>query len=198
LGDYKKYDKNVSFKNKLFRKLILNLSEIYDVGIHPSFFSSKKNNGGKLAIEKERLEKIAGKKVVKSRQHFLRLFFPKTYRNLIKNGIEQDYTMGYSVQTGFRAGICTPFNFYDLEKEMETNLKIYPFQVMDVTLREYLGMEPKEAKTEIGQLMEEVKKVGGTFISIWHNETLNNSVLWEGYREVFEWMNETGFRWANE
>lgn len=198
LGNYHKFDKNISHKNKHFRKLILALSEKYDVGIHPSFFSSIKSNLGSLSVEKNRLETITDKKVAKSRQHFLRLFFPKTYQNLINQGITEDFSMGYSAQTGFRAGICTPFNFFDLEKDLETNLKIYPFQVMDVTLHEYLGLKPEEVKIEIGQLMEEVKKIGGTFISVWHNETLDDSGTCKGFREVFEFMNKTGFRWVNE
>jgi len=46
--------------------------------------------------------------------------------------------------------------------------------------------------------MNEVKKVGGTFVSIWHNETVNDLGEWKGYRDVFEKMNRLGFKWANE
>ncbi len=48
------------------------------------------------------------------------------------------------------------------------------------------------------KIMAEIKKVGGIFVSIWHNETVNNQGIWEGWREVFEKMNELGFKWANE
>ncbi|MBN1986205.1 MAG: polysaccharide deacetylase family protein [Prolixibacteraceae bacterium] len=198
LGDYARYDKNVPFKNKHFRNLIKQISNKYTVGIHPSFSSSKKKGKKKLAKEIQRLEQITGKKAEKSRQHFLRLKMPVTYKRLLKNGISEDYTMGYSSHSGFRAGICTPYYFYDLKKERETKLRIMPFQVMDVTLRNYMQLSPEEAKKEIMDLMQEVKNVGGTFISIWHNETLNDLESWKGYREVFEEMNKTGFTWANE
>jgi len=46
--------------------------------------------------------------------------------------------------------------------------------------------------------MQEVKNVGGTFVSIWHNETVNDTGLWKGYQQVFEKMNQLGFEWANE
>jgi hypothetical protein len=198
VGDYKKYDKNIRHTNKAFRNLIRETAREYDVGIHPSYFSSEKRGEKNLTIEIERLNEITGKKTVKSRQHYLRLFFPETYCRLISHGITEDYSMGYSASTGFRAGLCNPYPFFDLYKNQETNLVIFPFQVMDVTLRDYLQMDVEEAKKEIDTLMQEVKKAGGTFTGIWHNESLSNHGRWKGYREVFEYMNRQGFRMAHE
>ncbi|NQU55309.1 MAG: hypothetical protein HQ522_22550 [Bacteroidetes bacterium] len=197
LGDYGRYDKNLSHKNKHYKKLIRKTKEKYDIGIHPSFASSQKKGNKKVKIEKQRLESISKEGVQKSRQHFLKLKLPKTYRQLIKAGITEDYTMGYSTQPGFRAGICTPYYFYDLKNEATTNLLIVPFQIMDGTLHHYLKLEPKEAFQEIENIMQEVKNVGGTFVSVWHNETVNNTGLWQGYQPVFEKMNKIGFEWAN-
>jgi hypothetical protein len=193
LGDYKRYDKNSSWRNRHFQELIRETAGRYTVGIHPSYSSSKKKGKKKLIAEIDRLKKITGSEVKKSRQHFLRLKFPRTYRRLINSGILEDYTMGYASQTGFRAGICTPYFFYDLKKEEVTSLNIIPFQIMDVTLRHYLNLKPEEAIAEIEALMQEVKKVGGTFSAIWHNETVNDEGDWKGYREVFEKMNKLGF-----
>jgi hypothetical protein len=69
---------------------------------------------------------------------------------------------------------------------------------MDVTLRDYMKLSPEEAAREIELLMQEVKQVNGTFMSIWHNETLTDTGAWEGYREVFEKMNQLGFKLENE
>ena len=198
LGNYGRYDKSISYKNKHFVNLLKQTAQKYTVGIHPSFASSKKKGKKKFLIEIKRLEKITGEMPEKSRQHFLRLQFPRTYRRLIKAGIQSDFTMGYASQAGFRAGICTPYYFYDLKKERTTNLKVFPFQVMDVTLRDYLALTPEKAWEKTERLMNEVKNVGGTFISIWHNETVNDLGHWKGYRAVFEKMNKKGFEWANE
>lgn len=195
LGDRKKYDKNISHKNAHFRQLIKSVSEKYQTGIHPSYYSGTEPEV--VAMEISRLEKITGEKITASRQHFLRIFFPKTYQNLAALGIEEDYSMGYSSDLGFRAGTSTPFFFYDLEKEEQTKLKIFPFQVMDVTLGDYIKLTPGQAKAEIGTLMGEVARTGGTFISIWHNETLTDSGQWKGFREVFRFVNEKGFALAN-
>jgi len=198
LGDYGKFDKNVSYEKPEFQKLIQDISQKYDIGIHPSFAGFVHGCHGKVIKESGRLKKITGKEIQKSRQHFLNLKLPKTYQNLIKAGILEDYTMGFADQTGFRAGICTPFYFYDLENEIKTNLLIVPFQVMDGTLLHYVKLSPGQAFKEIQTLMNEVKNVGGKFVSIWHNETVNDLGEWKGYREVFEEMNQLGFKWANE
>lgn len=197
LGNYNRFDKNISHRNRAFRDLIKRISGKYEVGIHPSFASNDKSIH-LLIKEKKRLEKITGKIPRKSRQHFLKLRFPETCQRLTGAGIEEDYTMGYPSQTGFRAGTCTPFQFYDLTKEKATKLTIIPFQVMDVTLRDYLELDPEEALNEITGLMTEVKNTGGIFVSIWHNETISNLDRWKGYRQVFETTHKTGFEWSNE
>jgi len=198
LGDYGEFDKNISYKNKRFRNLIRDLSNRFDVGIHPSFAAGESNETEKTKSEKLRLEAILNKEIKISRQHYLQLKFPQTYENLLQSEIEIDYTMGYAEQTGFRAGICTPYFFYDLKREAATDLLIVPFQIMDGILRNYLQFSPKQAIAEIEKIMVESKKVGGTFVAIWHNETVNDIGIWEGWREVFEKMNELGFKWANE
>lgn len=198
LGDYGKFDKNVSHENEGFQSLIQRISKEFEIGIHPSFAGFVHGCHGKVIKEKERLEKIVERKITKSRQHYLNLNFPKTYQNLIKAGIIEDYTMGFADQIGFRAGTCTPYYFYDLESEVKTDLLVVPFQVMDGTLLHYLKLSSENAFIEIENIMREVKEVGGTFVSIWHNETVNDLGEWKGYREVFEKMNELGFKWANE
>ena len=197
LGNYKRYDKNISWENKNYKDLIRSIASRYQVGIHPSYSSSKKKNKLLVATEVRRLQQIVGKEIGKSRQHFLRLRIPRAYRNLIRNGIKEDFSMGYPSHTGFRAGICTPYPFYDLKKESATSLTVVPFQVMDVSLNVYMKLSPEEAIKEIESLMQEVKNVGGTFSYIWHNETLNEQGGWKGYRDVFRIMNEKGFNWID-
>lgn len=198
LGDYRRYDRNVSWKNKAFQKLIKEISAKYMTGIHPSYASSKKKSRKKLEDETGRFLKLTGAPAAKSRQHYLRLRFPRTYRRLEDLNIAEDYTMGYASVTGFRAGICTPFYFYDLKRETRTNLKVIPFQVMDGTLKNYMKLSPEEAMKETELLMTEVKNAGGIFVAVWHNETLAEPGEWEGYRKVFREMVTKGFEWANE
>lgn len=196
-GDYGKFDKNISFRNPYFRKLIQKISSLYKTGIHPSYKTGAASDKIRLRDEISRVESITGKKIVDSRQHFILLKFPETYNALVETGIENDFTMGYPSVTGFRAGTCTPFFFYDLTEEKATSLKIFPFQVMDVTLKDYLGLTADEAWKKTEQMMTEVKKHGGVFVSIWHNESLCDKNRWKGFREVFEKMNQKAFEWEN-
>ena len=96
--------------------------------------------------------------------------------------------MGYADVPGFRAGLCTPFKFYDIDKEQKTNLTIHPFAVMDATLKYYLKISPDQAMEHISPLIKEVKKWNGTFISLWHNESLSNNKIWKGWKTVYEKM----------
>ena len=113
---------------------------------------------------------------------------PDTYQNLLNLGIGEDHTMGYSSQTGFRAGIARPFYFYDLVREKPTLLRIVPFQVMDRTLLTYLKLTPDEACKEFEYYTITIKSVGGQFVSLWHNTSLSNYEEWSGWKKVFEYM----------
>jgi hypothetical protein len=186
VGDYGTYDKNISVKNENFQELISTISENNDIGVHPSYASS--NNTEKIAKEKNRLRAISQKKIIKSRQHYLKLNLPNTYHNLINNGIIEDHTMGYAEQPGFRASICSPFYFYDLEKEKETELEIFPFAVMEATFKYYKKYSPEMAIKHIVDLMHKVKELDGTFISVWHNESLSDKDIWKGWKIVYEKM----------
>ena len=75
---------------------------------------------------------------------------------------------------------------------------VHPFQTMDVTLKNYLHLNPQEAWHLIEELMIEVKSVNGTYICLWHNESLNDSGQWLGWRKVFEQILEKGLILENE
>jgi hypothetical protein len=184
VGDYGVNDKNISTQNRKFRELIQHIADYADVGVHPSYGSNA--DPSRLPVEVARLRNILHREITKSRQHFLMLRFPNTYRNLAERDITDDYSMGFANGIGFRAGICTPFHFYDLDLESETALRIHPFAVMDATLNLYLMLSPEEALARVKTMIAEVKKVNGVFMSLWHNETLSDEKQWKGWKRVYE------------
>ncbi len=186
LGDYGEFDKNINWENKNLQSLIRRISKKYNIGIHPSYASNA--DFSILKNEITRLNSIAqpsNHPIIRSRQHYLKLTFPDTYRRLIQAGIQEDYSMGYADDIGFRAGIATPFYWYDLENEQVTHFKINPFQVMEVTLMEYLKLSPNEAIEQTKPLIVATKAVGGTFTTLWHNSTLSKNES-DNWREVYE------------
>lgn len=185
-AQYGKYDKNIPVHNRNFQKLVKSLADYAEVGIHPSFDSN--TSFKTLKSEIDRLSRILNREITKSRQHFLRLNFPTTYRNLINLDITDDYTMGYASVPGFRAGISDWFYFYDLDLETRTNLRVHPFQVMDGTLNDYMKKNREESLEIIKTLIDRIKDVNGTFISLWHNESLSNDKRWSGWHEVYAEM----------
>ncbi|MGN6533589.1 MAG: polysaccharide deacetylase family protein [Ginsengibacter sp.] len=181
LGDKSAHDRNLDYQNRAMKKLINKTKSFAETGIHPSFYSSLFPE--KILIEKERLEKLAGKKIIKSRQHYLKFILPDTYNSLLAAGITEDYSMGFSKLPGFRAGTCKPFYFYDLKNEKATNLKIYPITFMESTVMNN-SSNPDEAFQKIMSLLEEVKKVNGTFISLWHNHTISKTEEYKEWKKV--------------
>lgn len=184
LADRATFDKSLSYKSKTLQQLIQRIHKNNTVGIHPSYASN--SNTKKIGIEKKRLEKIANFKVERSRQHFLKMSLPETYENLISNAITEDFTMGFASQIGFRAGICTAYPFFNLQKNEERPLIIHPFQVMDGTLNQYLQLSPKQAISEIEKIVAQIEAVNGTFVSLWHNSSLAEQGEWKGWTKVYK------------
>ncbi len=186
LGDYGVNDKNISPNNINLQTLVKRLADFAPVGIHPSYGSNK--NEEQLHLEVKRLEDIQKRSVTFSRQHFLQLSLPKTYKNLIELGINEDFTMGYASELGFRAGIASPFIFYNLDMEQILPITVYPFAITDNTLRFNMELDVESAIKSIGDIVESVKQVNGTFVSIWHNDTFSDIGVWKGWRNVYEDM----------
>lgn len=185
-ADYGLNDKNIPVQNRNFQTLIKSLADHAEVGIHPSYNSNV--NTKKLKLEISRLSRVLNREITKSRQHFLKVHLPVTYRNLINLDITDEFSMGYASQPGFRASICSSFYFYDVDLDVETKLRIHPFTVMEGTLKDYMKLSPAEAVNTMKNLIAEVKNVNGTFISLWHNESLSDEKRWKGWRAVYEEM----------
>lgn len=186
IGDHSTYDKNPNYKNGGFKKLLRSLSNNHSMGLHPSYESF--NYPEKIGIEEKRLEDIIEKKITTARCHFLRVKFPQTYRSFIEQGITDDYTMIYASECGFRTGLCVPYKWFDLERNESTQLTIHTSVIMEGTLRDYNKYSQEKANEVINQLLEETKKYGGEFVSVWHNDSfIPSQKEWiEVYKKLLE------------
>ncbi len=184
VGKYGVYDKNPPPDNPRYRALIKRIAEIFPTGLHPSYRSAGKPKH--LWRELENINHLLDKHVSFSRQHYIRIDLPRTYRQLIEAGIKTDYSMGYPSHLGFRAGICHPFHFFDLELNEVTQLKVVPFQFMDITF----FRSPDADISKLYEIIEHIRTVGGNFVSIWHNNYINekyNEKTYNLFKELLKW-----------
>jgi len=185
-ADYGGDDNNIPVGNHSFHKLLRELDRHKGVGIHPSLSSNK--HYLKLEAEYSGLCEVLHRDIRFSRQHFLKIALPKTYRSLIQLGITDDFSMGYASHSGFRAGIAVPFPFFDLSRNEATTLKIHPVTLMDVTFKDYLRLTPEKSLEMIRENVNTIKSVNGEFVSLWHNESLSDTGRWHGWRKVYKEM----------
>lgn len=179
-----KYDKNISPRSRQLQELIRGHSMRYPVGIHPSWRSGDEH--GLLQKEIETLMRITGTGCMLSRQHYIRFDLPTTFRRLLQAGIRYDFSMGYGSINGFRASVTTPFYWYDLEKDMPTELLLYPFCYMDANSYYEQDYTPQQALDEMREYRRIVKSVGGNMIIIWHNHFLGSEPQFATWKKVYE------------
>jgi hypothetical protein len=179
---YSSFDNNISVYSTRFRSLIKSVSDysITSLLVSYSAFSSQET----LKKERKRLTDLIHRPVIRVRQHYNRLSFPDTYRNLLDAEIKEDYTMGYHDQIGFRASTCTPFYFYDIGIEMQTPLKVFSVVATDGTLNT-IGSKADISK-KILQLGNEIQKLNGSLLLVFHNYTLSTKdPIWSAWREIY-------------
>lgn len=177
------FDKNIPPEHPAMMRVIRNIVRDGIVGIHPSYYS---DTGDKMAAEKKMLEQVSATTITISRQHYIRVRTPATYRLLIKNGITSDYSMGYGSHLGFRAGTGSAFWWYDLEQEVITSLRIHPFCFMDTTAHFEAGLSPAAAMSQLEAMSSLLQKTGSTLITVFHNFSLGTAAEWKGWRPAYE------------
>ncbi|MBX7225981.1 MAG: hypothetical protein K1X55_08110 [Chitinophagales bacterium] len=178
MNDNGKHNANVSPDAFILKKLIAHLSVKHAIGIHPSYNAYTENL---LSDEQTKL----GVKTNLSRQHFLRVHFPAYFNWLIENNIEQDYSIGYADRNGFRAGTTQSFYFFDVLKNQQTGLRLFPFCFTDAVASFYRPSTDEEIQEEINNLIHEVKSVDGCFTVLMHNDSFSDVLKKNNWREIY-------------
>ena len=181
IGDYSTYDKNININKRKFQSLIKSVADYSNVGLKASYLAL--NDEKLLKKEKTEMESVINTDLKATRFSHNKFHLPESYRHLIDLEIREDYSMGYLNHIGFRAGTCTPFLFYDLDYEVQTPLKVCPFQMIDFALLKIVSLLDK--KQELLKIISQVKQVDGTFTPIFHNYTFSYDERWKGYKELF-------------
>ncbi len=179
----KGFDKNLSPSSSGMKLLIRETAGKYAIGIHPSWQSGEDENI--LRKEISTLRTISQEDISLSRQHYIRMNLPETYRSLLKNGIRQDFSMGYGSINGFRASTSKPFYWYDLIAEKQTHLRIRPFCYMEANSIFEQKDSPQAAAVELQGFYDVIKAVNGELITIFHNHFLTDQREGEEWRKLY-------------
>lgn len=182
VGDLAEKDRNISIQILEHQSLIRRMGENATIGIHPSYASFLKLK--EVQKEIEDLERASEQKIEKSRQHFLRFQLPESFQILNQLKIREEHSMGFAEHIGFRCGTARSHLWFDLSKNETTDLEIHPFIYMDGTLNEYMQLSIEESVVKIQELFEQVKRFGGQFRFLWHNETISDYGKWKGWPKV--------------
>ncbi len=183
VGNTSFFDKNPQPKNKAYQALIKQIATQADIGLHPSYDTSAKPS--MIQEQISALENICERPVIHSRQHFLKFELPSTFQALHAAGIEHEYSLGYSTDIGFKTGMCVPYPWFDLSTNQETDLLIHPFQIMDVSLNDYLKLDPQAAIVESKTIIDTCKQHGGELCFVWHNSSFHfDGPYWKGWNQV--------------
>lgn len=176
------FDKNGNLHHQRAISQLGRMARESVIGLHPSYYCL--DDDGKLMREKLNLETTIGTSISSARRHFLRMNLPQSYRQLVKAGITNDYTMGFASGHGFRAGTSRPFRFFDLETDKVLPLVVHPFCIMDGSLKDYQQMTLQETRSELLRLADYIRSVNGHFEMLLHNDTLSESGRWKGWTQV--------------
>lgn len=178
------FDKNIHPMHPAMQNLIKSLAEEGDIGMHPSYETD--NSAERFRNEKHVLQDISGRSIHLSRQHYVKMILPVTYRNLLAYGINTDYSMGYGTKLGFRAGTGRSFLWYDLENEKLTGLRVYPFCFMDSTAHYENSLHANFAFDTLRQMAERLKNTSSLLITVFHNFSLGTDKEWSGWATQYE------------
>ena len=177
-----KHDTRHTYLNNPYRRLIRSIhAKGYPIGIHPSYTSFL--DLSQIQHERRQLEQIIGQPIIHSRQHYLKYRLPDTFRYLCEAGIRHDYTLCVNHSLGFRTGMALPYPWFDLEKNVRTDLWLHPTMVMDTSLRQYLQLTPEDAVQAVDHLVNQTRQVNGCFTLLIHNDALSDSGPWKGWRD---------------
>jgi hypothetical protein len=147
----------------------------HEVGFHAGFGTFR--DARRTAEEFDRLREAAEREGVQQsrwggRQHYLQWANPATWRNWEEAGLDYDCTLGFSRAVGFRTGTCHEYPVFDLHARRPLALREQPFQVMDVTLFEHLGMTPDAAHAAVLEIARACRRFRGDLGLLWHNDSV--------------------------
>jgi hypothetical protein len=182
---HSKHDAKYSIFSKKTNELIKEIqARGHYVGLHSSYDSSI--DVSSFANDKREVENAIEQAALFGRGHFLRFEIPYTWQIWADSGMKWDSTLCYADKEGFRCGVCYEYSVFNILNRIKLSLKERPLIVMDGSFQKYQSdLTATMMRSEIMNLLNQVKKYNGTFVFLWHNSSFNVSE-WKKYESVYE------------
>ena len=170
-----------SVRDQGIKKSLQNLISMgAEIGLHPGINTF--NNKEKLLYQKDLLEEVIQKEVVRSRQHYLKYEYPMTFQYLEAVGIKND------------SSILVDLNEEsDKEKRSTYLMKNEDGSPMQITQTPLVFMDTHHMQLgdeEILSILEKslsvAKEEGGEVMVLWHNNNISNSREESLYKEALQ------------
>ncbi|SFC55051.1 hypothetical protein SAMN04487907_105192 [Zunongwangia mangrovi] len=185
VADFTLYDRNINYNRIPYRSNIKYVSDYAKIGLLLGHYSSQTLKV--LKSEKFRLENIIHYPLENILNASYDLGIPEHFNTLAELEFENDYSMGYPDDLGFRAGTCSSYLFYDINMEITSPLQIHPYIFNSKVGKKYSS---EELKKEIAKIHERVKNVGGTFRAIFKNEDFSEYYNNKRYYSLLKQIHE--------
>ena len=114
------------------------------------------------------------------RSHYLACSIQRM-QQLVDFGVQNDYTMAFPDQAGFRLQTTRPVRWINPKTMTLTSLTLHPLSLMDVTLsnENYMHLTEDEAYFCAEQLLSKIRQFNGEVNLLWHNSNINQDTYHE-------------------
>lgn len=170
-GKFKKHpNADYDITQPRYQQLITEINAAgFENGLHGSFGTA--TNPAQLETEQQRIPGgVAG-----NRFHYLCFDPARTPGVLEASTLQYDASLGFAEHFGFRNGYCFPFRLFDFQELEPYRFLELPLHLMDATLwhPHYLQLQPETMVLALSPMLAEIKKFGGCFGLLWHNENFS-------------------------
>lgn len=145
----------------------------WEVGLHGSYDSYTEPD--RLEREKARIEAVLDHPVSGTRQHYLNLDVPETWRHHRRIGLAYDASLGSRDAVGFQHG-------YEPFRPFGDDFVVFPLTAMEVALVGDRGVEA--AWVECERLLDEAESNGAVMTVLWHQRYFSEREF-PGYRGLY-------------
>lgn len=166
LGDYSTVNNGVSYRTRSYRELIKHIADYLEIGLRFSYGIEE----DKIIKESERFQSITNRPLHKTMTAFSKISMPGHYKKLVDMDTIEDYSMGYTNVPGYRAGTSHSFFFYDLDYEVQTPLRVFPYALHYRSIEHFML---NGQQSIIDKLLQHADRTSGCFIVVFDNAQLD-------------------------